>query len=34
VEEEENVAEAGSRNSEAPAAIRIDTLTGNAIPYT
>jgi uncharacterized protein GlcG (DUF336 family) len=34
VEEDENVAEAGTRGFEAPAAIRVDTVTGGKVPYT
>ncbi|GMV64295.1 MAG: heme-binding protein [Candidatus Omnitrophica bacterium] len=34
VEEDENVAEAGARGFEPPAAIRIDTVTAGAVAYT
>lgn len=34
VEQDENVAEAGTKGFEAPAAIRIDTVTKNGVPYT
>ena len=34
VEEDENVAEAGTRGYEAPPAIRIDTVTNGGLPYT
>lgn len=34
VEQDENVAEAGTKGYEAPKAIRIDTVTNNGVPYT
>lgn len=34
VEEDENVAEAGTKGFEAPKAIRVDTVTNNGVPYT
>jgi uncharacterized protein GlcG (DUF336 family) len=34
VEEDENVAEAGTKGFDAPKAIRVDTVTGNGVPYT
>ena len=34
VEQDENVAEAGTKGFEAPKAIRIDTVTNNGVPYT
>lgn len=34
VEQDEKVAEAGSKGFEAPKAIRIDTVTNNGVPYT
>jgi uncharacterized protein GlcG (DUF336 family) len=34
VEEDENVAEAGTKGFEAPKAIRIDTVTNGGVPYT
>ncbi len=34
VEEDENVAEAGCAGFKAPKAIRVDTVTGGAVPYT
>jgi len=34
VEEDENVAEAGTKGYDAPKAIRIDTVTNNGVPYT
>jgi uncharacterized protein GlcG (DUF336 family) len=34
VEQDENVAEAGSKGFEAPKAIRVDTVTNNGAPYT
>jgi len=34
VEEDENVAEAGTQGYDAPKAIRIDTVTNNGVPYT
>lgn len=34
VEEDENVAEAGTKEFEAPEAIRIDTVTNGGVPYT
>ena len=33
VEEDENVAEAGAKSFDAPAALRVDTVTGNAVPF-
>jgi uncharacterized protein GlcG (DUF336 family) len=34
VEQDENVAEAGTKGFEAPAAIRVDTVTSGGVPYT
>jgi uncharacterized protein GlcG (DUF336 family) len=34
VEEDENVAEAGTKGFDAPKAIRVDTVTSNGVPYT
>ncbi len=34
VEQDENVAEAGTKGYEAPKAIRVDTVTNNGVPYT
>jgi len=34
VEEDENVAEAGTKGFDAPKAIRVDTVTNNGVPYT
>jgi len=34
VEEDENVAEAGTKGFEAPKAIRVDTVTNGGVPYT
>lgn len=34
VEEDENVAEAGTKGYDAPKAIRIDTVTNDGVPYT
>lgn len=34
VEEDENVAEAGSKGFEAPKAIRVDTVTNGGVPFT
>ena len=34
VEQDENVAEAGAKGFEAPAAIRVDTVTKGGVPYT
>jgi uncharacterized protein GlcG (DUF336 family) len=34
VEQDENVAEAGTKGFEAPKAIRVDTVTNNGVPYT
>ena len=34
VEEDENVAEAGTKGYDAPKAVRIDTVTNNGVPYT
>ena len=34
VEQDENVAEAGTKGFEAPKSIRVDTVTNNGVPYT